>query len=181
MTIPTSEELFYEQSMRSYDIITRNIESFGERAQKIFNVTSTLIAFLFLIITLLVDCISKNQPLTDNCKLLLICVAIAAGTTLLLFFISLWKFIPILKLQEYKTINTDELYNKYSTLSNIELIVGLTKHINSNNIMNFKKLQDLKFHYKRSLLFTSVGIIVFFVFVLLSIVAFFDISITVHI
>ncbi len=176
MVVPTNEELAYEQENRNYDLITRIIESFGERYQRVFTVNSALLGILFLVTTFIMDYFSKHPECPDTGKFILGGMLIFGIISLIFFFLSLWKFLPISKTQGYKGMNSYKFYQIYHNDTTIPFLEALTIKINSLNEKNLEKLIELKWHYKRSLLYTSIGIVIFFIFVFLSIILFLVIS-----
>jgi len=176
MSPPTDEELIYEQEKSNYELITRNIDYYGEKYQRIFTINSALLGILFLVTTFIIDYLSNITDYSNTTRILLIVMLVLGCVTILFLFLSLWKFIPISKLQGYKSADYYKFFKKYHNNTTIPFIEALTIKINELNIENLEKIRELKWHYKNSLLFTNIGIIIFFIFILLSIIVFFSLS-----
>ena len=161
MAIPTSEELLYEQAKRSYDIMVKSIESYGGRYQRIFSINSAMLGFLFLITIFIINVLTSTQTdigITEITRYLLWGMIVSGVSSIILFFISIFEFIPISKSQEFLSIGSKKLYDKYHTMPNTTLIEGITKKINNLNVKNYSNLKDIKYHYKLSLKITSIGV-----------------------
>jgi hypothetical protein len=176
MVVPTNEELTYEQENRSYDLITRSIVSFGEKYQRVFTINSALLGILFVVTTFIMDYFSKHPECPAIGKLILGVMLITGIIALIFFFLALWKFLPISKTQGYKAMNSYKFYKEYHNDTTTPFIEAFTIKINSLNEKNLEKFGELKWHYERSLLYTNIGIAIFFIFIFLSIVLFLVIS-----